>query len=125
VNKKGAILVAPRITPMDLMVKETQYRKTMDEKVGLTKIENMIEIRHSKITARFVFSQGMVSPNTPRVNRKKHLSSTEKIEATRRFLNDPANEKRIEHPFDIPGNIMKRVGNREKKVDGLAWRTWS
>jgi hypothetical protein len=57
------------------------------------------------------------------VKKRKHLSNTEKTEASRRFLNDPANEKRIEHPFDIPGLIMKRIGNREKKFTGRAWTT--
>jgi hypothetical protein len=56
----------------------------------------------------------MVSPNSPHVKKITLLSNTEKIEALRQFLNDPANEKQIEHPFDIPGFIMKSVGNRKK-----------
>ncbi len=86
----------------------------------MAKIENLIEIRHSKVAARFVFNKGKVSPNSERVKKNRHLSNTEKIEVLGRFLNDPVNEKRIEHPFDIPGFTMKCVENRNKKFTGRA-----
>ena len=83
-------------------IKEMKYRKTLIEQMGLVKIEHVIEIRLGKKSAQFVFGQGMVSPSSPQAKRIKHLSSTEKIEATRRFSSNPANEKQIEQLFGLP-----------------------
>ena len=83
-------------------IKEMKYRKTLIEQMGLVKIEHVIEIRLGKKSVQFVFGQGMVSPASPQAKRIKHLSSSEKIEATRRFTSNPTNETQLEHLFGIP-----------------------
>jgi len=90
-----------------LVIKEVQYRKTVNEQMGMVKIEHVIEIRHGKRSARFGYSPGMVALNSPQVKRIKHLTSTEKIEAMHRSLNDPANEQQFEYLFAMSSNDIK------------------
>src|SRR5271157_4536481 len=90
-----------------LVIKEVQYRKTINEQMGMVKIEHVIEIRHGKRSARFVYSHGMVALDSPQAKRIKHLTSTEKIEAMHRSLNDPANEQHFEHLFAMSSNDIK------------------
>ena len=90
-----------------LVIKEAQYRKTINEQMGMVKIEHVIEIRHGKKSARFVCSHGMVVLNSPQAKHIKHLTSTEKIEAMHRSLNDPANEQHFEHLFAMSSKNIK------------------
>jgi hypothetical protein len=48
----------------ETLIKDVQCRKTINEKMGLTEIENMVGIRNGKITARFVLGQGITPPNS-------------------------------------------------------------
>lgn len=90
-----------------LVIKEAQYRKTINEQMGIVKIEHVIEIRNGKKSARFVFSHGTVALGSPQAKRIKHLSNTEKIEAMHRTLNDPANEQEFERLFAMSPDDIK------------------
>jgi hypothetical protein len=89
------------------VIVEVQYRKTINEQMGMVKIEHVIEIRHGKKSARFVYSHGMVAQDSPQAKRIKHLSITEKTEAMHRSLNDPANEQQFEQLFAMPSRDIK------------------
>ncbi len=87
---------------MPITILETKYRRTVNEQMGgLVKLEHAIEIRHGKNSAEHAFSMGMVAADSPQASRVKHLSSAEKIEATRKFCIDKANEERLGHLFGV------------------------
>jgi hypothetical protein len=90
-----------------LEVKEVQYRKTVIEQMGMAKVEHVIEIRHGKKAARFVYSHGMVALDSPQAKRIKHLSTTEKTDAMHRSLNDPASEPQFDQLLAMPSQDFK------------------
>ncbi|MEX2683530.1 MAG: hypothetical protein Q6373_018280 [Candidatus Sigynarchaeota archaeon] len=91
--KKGSKDIKP------VMIVETKYRKKINEQMGLVKPEYVIEIRHEKNSLEHAFGLGMVSADSPQAKHVKHLSSAEKIEATRKFFIDKTNDERLGQLF--------------------------
>ncbi|MBN2152616.1 MAG: hypothetical protein JW839_14275 [Candidatus Lokiarchaeota archaeon] len=85
-----------------IIILETKYRRTLNEQMGLVKLEHVIEIRHGNKSTEHPLSLGMVAAESPQLKRVKHLSSAEKIEATRKFFIDKANEERLGQLLGVP-----------------------
>ncbi len=91
--KKGSKDIKP------ITILETKFKRTVNEQMGLVKPEYAIEIRHEKNSFEHTFGLGMVAADSPQAKHVKHLSSAEKIEATRKFFIDKANEERLGQLF--------------------------
>jgi hypothetical protein len=90
-----------------LVIAEVQYRKTINEQMGMVKIEHVIEVRHGKKSARFVYSHGMVALGSPQAKCIKHLLNAEKTEAMHRSLNDPVSEQRFGQLLGMSSQDLK------------------
>ncbi len=90
-----------------LVIVEVQYRKTVNEQMGMVKIEHVIEVRNGKKSARFVYSHGMVALGSQQAKCIKHLLNAEKTEAMHRSLNDADSERRFEQLLGMSSQDLK------------------
>nr|MDO8086071.1 hypothetical protein [Candidatus Sigynarchaeum springense] len=91
--KKGSKDIKP------ITILETKFKRTTNEQMGLVKPEYVIEIRHETNSIEHAFGLGMVAADSPQAKHVKHLSNAEKIDATRKFFIDKANEERLGQLF--------------------------